>query len=771
MNESVGGLAVAAQCLAAGFVGALCVQHANTWRADRARRVALWLLLWSVALTLLFFLNGILPLIPDGPATEVARFGRAQLLAASVLLALPALRASTGGRPVRWYLATAAALFACRAALWLTTDLVYAHADEAALPRYGPLVGVTFVVALAPVAWYVTSSTRRMPAGLDRFTLRLAWALSIVGLLAGHLFAGSEVSEQLRSVWALPLVVIRQGLAGRTSRAAEMQIRHEDRIRDALHETGRASVTTTDPTALLALAERSARAVLDDNTLTGAITQRPDGRFSTAFHAADPALDTITSDFLVRLGAIVSAATDRNHLAEEVLAAALTDPLTRLPNRKPLEQHLVAALARAAESRARLAVFYCDIDGFKQQNDSRGHAWGDFLLTRTATGLRSLLGKDDFVARFGGDEFVLVVENAGSRDELLARALRVRTGPELEGPDAVAALMSVGVAIWAPGDDIEPEKLLREADTAMFTAKRSHVGVLIFDETLRAQMDSERDLRRELDAALADDEFVLHYQPIVEAVSLDVVGVEALVRWEHAGGLRMPGSWVAFAEETGQIVPIGRRLIVAARAEARRLRLPVAVNVAARQLADPRFLEHLRLDWGDDDWHLLTIEITESSLLEDLAHVIESLMAVRELGARISIDDFGTGYSSFARLATLPVDVLKIDQAFVRDLDGPGGVAVVRAIVALAQAYGLDIVAEGVERIDQLETLVALGVPKVQGYLLGRPSASAPRPVELPGAGPLSALGTGHESGSGFPVQGRRDGRPAPGSIRRAASA
>ena len=168
-----------------------------------------------------------------------------------------------------------------------------------------------------------------------------------------------------------------------------------------------------------------------------------------------------------------------------------------------------------------------------------------------------------------------------------------------------------------------------------------------------------------------------------------------------------------------------------ARAAAKILPLPVAVNFAARQLAEPGFVENLREDWGDDDWALLTLEITESDLLEDLSHAIESLTAVRALGARISIDDFGTGHSSFARLANLPVDVLKIDQAFVRDLDSPGGVAIVQAIVALAEAYALDIIAEGVERIEQLEVLIDLGVPKLQGYLLGRPSQSVPERVDL----------------------------------------
>jgi EAL domain-containing protein (putative c-di-GMP-specific phosphodiesterase class I) len=194
----------------------------------------------------------------------------------------------------------------------------------------------------------------------------------------------------------------------------------------------------------------------------------------------------------------------------------------------------------------------------------------------------------------------------------------------------------------------------------------------------------------------------------------------------------MPGEWLPFAEETGLIVPIGRRVLDVARAGAARMNLPVMVNVAARQLAEPSFLEQLTADLGPGGWAGLTLEITESALLQDLPHVIESLATLRERGVRIAIDDFGTGYSSFARLANLPVDVLKIDRAFVAQVTTDEGRAVVRAIATLAEAYKLDVVAEGVETVEQLDELVALGIPKLQGYLLGRPAAGRPSPVVVP---------------------------------------
>ena len=726
-----------AQCATAGFIGGLCSQHWSAWHADRANTGAFWLMVWSVVLALLFLTNGVLPILPQGSITEAGLFLRSQLVATSVLLAVPTIRSFTRGRPIRWYVVVAGAMMIGRSVLWLTTDLVYAHAVVAGVPQYGPLFEVTFFAPVAVVTSYVAASMYRMPTSRIRHPLRVAGALSLVGLLIAYLMPGGRVAELLVSLWALPLVAVLQAMGVLRARAAEERARRLRGMRGALAAIGNAAWFTKNREALLTLAETAAREQLADATLTGSMRELSHGRFSTEFHSdVGPARDALSRDFLDDLRRIVSVAAERTRLAEDLREAAFTDSLTALPNRHALERHLEQVLARAVENGTPVAVLYCDIDGFKQENDQHGHAWGDDLLRRTARDLRDSVGTDDFVARFGGDEFVLVLADFGSRGELVELARRIRTGSDLEYSSHIQPLLSVGVALWTPGDTAGPEQLLREADTAMFAGKRSGIGVVVFDEELRERMVSDLTLRHELETALVNDEFELHYQPIVDATTLGIVGVEALVRWQHPDGLRMPARWVAFAEETGQIVPIGRRLVVAARAGARRFGLPVAVNFAARQLTEPQFLEHLRLDWGEDDWHLLTLEITESALLENLAHVIDSLTAVRALGARIAIDDFGTGYSSFARLANLPVDVLKIDQAFVRNLDGPGGAAIVRAIVSLAQAYRLDIIAEGVERIDQLERLVVLGVPKLQGYLLGRPSASAPAPVDLSAAGP-----------------------------------
>ncbi|NMR20174.1 EAL domain-containing protein [Cellulomonas fimi] len=732
MGGAVDVVAVVAQCVTAGFIAGLSFQNWTGWRADAADRERFWLMVWSAVLALLFLVNAVLPLLPAGSATEVGLFARSMVLAGSILLSVPALKVVTRGPTSRWLVLVVGGMFLTREVLWLTTDLLYTHRSVDGVPQYGPLLTTTFMVPLAVVAGYAVISIRRIPSRLTRRGLQLAGALSTIALVAGYFVPGGRFAELLTSVWALPLVAAIQAVGVLRQRAAERRVRRQHRMRDELAALGNAAWFTKDPYALLALAEKSAREQLRDPQIVGYLRPLSRGRFSTTLDSPTDHLgDDLARDFLDDLCRLVSVAAERSRLAEELRGAAFTDSLTGLPNRHALERHLGQTLERARDQGTRLAVLYCDIDGFKLENDQRGHTWGDELLRRTGAYLTETIDERHFVARFGGDEFVVVLEDAPQGRDLVALGRRIRGGLDLTGTDQIAPLLSVGVAVWSPDEIVDPERLLREADTAMFEAKRSKLGVVEFDDALRAKMLAEQNLRRELDAAIANHEFRLHFQPIVDAETLTIVGLEALVRWQHPAGTRMPGDWLPYAEESGLIVPIGRQLVLQAHAAVERFRLPVAVNVAARQLAEPGFVEQLRQDWGDGDWNKLTLEITESALLQDLAHVIDSLSQLRALGARIAIDDFGTGYSSFARLATLPVDVLKIDRAFVRDLSALGGVAVVRAIVSLAEAFELDIVAEGVERLDQLQALTELGVPKLQGYLLGRPGADAPREIDL----------------------------------------
>jgi diguanylate cyclase (GGDEF)-like protein len=648
------------------------------------------------------------------------------------VLALPTVAAFTSGPPVRPWVLVATAAFVLRAAVWLGTDLVVVHVAGGAMAR-GPLAVPTFFVPLLAVVGYLLRALRGTEDRRASVLISGTGLVSVALLTLPYLAPVGPWTHPLTVTWTLPLVAGLTAVGLRRLATVDRETRRQHELRDALSELGSAAWVATEPDTLLQHAEAIARRQLGDPTVAGTTRPLPQGRFVTTFHrAGDAPADPRTVGFLDDVARMVSSAAERMALARDLRQAAFVDSLTGLPNRHALERHLTATIRTAAELNHQLAVLSCDLDGFKVENELHGHGWGDRLLQAAARHLRATAGEEAVVARFGGDEFVVVLGSPGSPDVLRDLAWRIRTGLTTGEPDRGVPLLSVGIAVWCPESAGAPEHLLRQADVAMLEAKRTRSGVVVFDDALRARMQAEEELRRELDVALVGNEFTVHYQPVVDARSLEVVGVEALARWEHGGRLRMPGEWLPFAEDTGLIVPIGRTVLGVARGGSRRMGMPVMVNVAARQLAEPAFVDHVIADWGRSDWSLLTLEITESSLLQDMPHVLESLTRLRALGARIAIDDFGTGYSSFARLATLPVDVLKIDRAFVDAVTTDEGAAVVRAIVSLAQAYRLDVVAEGVETLEQLDALVELGVPRLQGFLLGRPAPGRPVPVRLP---------------------------------------
>jgi diguanylate cyclase (GGDEF)-like protein len=420
---------------------------------------------------------------------------------------------------------------------------------------------------------------------------------------------------------------------------------------------------------------------------------------------------------------------------EELSRQALHDPLTDLPNRTLLGDRLERALSRTRRTGRRVGVLFLDLDRFKLVNDTRGHLGGDSLLKVVADRLTAAVRPNDTVARFGGDEFVVVCEEVCDAAEATALAERLRSALaepiDLEGGQLFVTV-SVGVAVSQRGDS--PERLLRDADCAMYRAKeRGRARTELFDETMRTKAQTRLSTELALRQALERDEFFLVYQPILSISDNRITGVEALLRWDRPDGIITgPAEFIPVAEETGLVVPIGMwvfteacRQLATWRRTVRNLPpLTLSVNLSTRQLLEPELLPVLSaaLTREGIEASALIVEITESVLMEDVTYFIEVLSALKSLGVRVAVDDFGTGYSSLEYLKRFPIDALKIDRTFVDGLpEDPHDSAIVTAIIAMARALGLSVVAEGVETAEQLATLRALGCDMGQGYHWSKP--------------------------------------------------
>ena len=428
-------------------------------------------------------------------------------------------------------------------------------------------------------------------------------------------------------------------------------------------------------------------------------------------------------------------ALDNARLYEELRHQAFHDGLTGLANRGLFGDRVGHALARSARTGSILGVLFLDLDDFKLVNDRFGHAAGDHLLRVVSERLAGVLRPGDTAARLGGDEFAVLLEDiAGPADaEIVAGRLidAVRAPIRLGDVDALVGA-SVGIALAVAGNE-RADDLLRNADFAMYRAKGAGKGRHeLFQARMREGIAERADLEGLIHHAVERGELRLQYQPIVELAGSAIVGVEALVRWHPAGRrLLMPEDFISLAEETGQIVPIGRWVVEEACRQARRWQdrlaertFGVSVNLSARQFGDPElvaFVLGVVREAGIDPGSL-TLEITESVLMQHTTSTIETLTQLRANGVRLAIDDFGTGYSSLSYLDRFPVDSLKIDRTFIDGFGaGREGPVLVRAIIDLAEALGLDVVAEGIERADQLGPLRQLGCRYGQGFLFAHP--------------------------------------------------
>jgi diguanylate cyclase (GGDEF)-like protein/PAS domain S-box-containing protein len=431
--------------------------------------------------------------------------------------------------------------------------------------------------------------------------------------------------------------------------------------------------------------------------------------------------------------------TERRALREQLAYTAVHDQLTGLPNRRMFMDRLERSLLVAEEAGRHVALMFLDLDRFKLINDGLGHDAGDRLLQRVAQRLQHAIRGNDLVARFGGDEFTVLCEVVDEEEALeIAGRLQVAMArPLAESDNEQFVSLSIGMSI-SSSETKEAASLLRQADVAMYRAKDggpSRIAVYREDDDL----ETKRSLRtsNELHRALERNEFEMHYQPFVELQTMRMVGLEALVRWNHpTRGLLLPDEFIGLAEDCGLIIPLGNwvmrescrqaALWCAHRAAANQdpNRLSLSVNVSAQQLADPLFTQLLVETLEDTQFNAdtLWLEVTEGMILQDPDASVATLRNIRKLGVHIAIDDFGTGYSSLSYLKQLPVEVLKIDRSFIDHLDDdPDDMAIVRAVMALGDSLGLGVVAEGIERPGQAAELHSLGCLVAQGFLYGRP--------------------------------------------------
>jgi diguanylate cyclase (GGDEF)-like protein/PAS domain S-box-containing protein len=429
----------------------------------------------------------------------------------------------------------------------------------------------------------------------------------------------------------------------------------------------------------------------------------------------------------------------RKLVEEEIRNLAFFDHLTGLPNRRLLVDRLTHAIAAGARSKKHGALLFIDLDNFKTLNDSRGHDIGDLLLQHVASRLTTCIREGDSVARLGGDEFVVMLEDlsehsqeAAAQTEIVGeKILASLNEPYQLGGIEYVSTPSIGITLFVEHHGTIDD-LLKRADLAMYQAKAAGRNTLRFyDPVMQAVVTQRVELEAGLREALIKGQFLLHYQSQVNSEGC-ITGAEVLLRWQHPiQGLISPASFIPFAEESGLIVPMGQWVLQTACAQLSQwaeqptlAHLTIAVNISARQLKLPNFVTGVLaiIDQSGANPNRLKLELTESLILDNVEDVITKMAELAGHGIRFSLDDFGTGYSSLAYLKRLPLNQLKIDQSFVRDiLIDPNDAAIAKMVIALAETLNLSVIAEGVETAEQRDALALQGCHTYQGYLYGRP--------------------------------------------------
>ena len=443
---------------------------------------------------------------------------------------------------------------------------------------------------------------------------------------------------------------------------------------------------------------------------------------------------------VIALGIVLTVLEDQREVAteatSEVERLAYYDTVTGLPNRSLFNDRLRVALAHALRHRYKLAVLFLDIDRFKQINDSLGHTVGDKLLRAVAARIRATMREEDTVARFGGDEYTVLIHIIGKIEDagkIAQKVLESLSAPITIDDREFVVTSSIGISVY-PVDGTDGETLIRNADTAMYRAKDAGRNAFQFyaaamnHKALEA-LEVENGLRR----ALVNKEFILYYQPLVEVDTGEVFGLEALVRWQHPElGLLRPDRFIPAAEQSGLIIELGRWVLHEACRQAAAWhqtghRVVMAVNLSGRQFQDPDLISQISeaLETAGLAPEFLELEITEGYAMQDVEKAIQTLRHLKALGVRIAIDDFGTGYSCLSYLKQFPIDTLKLDSSFVRDLATPQDAQIALGVIALAHSLKLKVIAEGVETISQLTFLKENACDRLQGYLFSRPMPPA----------------------------------------------